>query len=69
MFEYPEQYFYALSQKYGIDYVYISFYERYDFYADESYFYENYPLVFKNDEIAIYKVSWITALLGKSIRR
>ena len=57
MFAQPETYFTSLSEKYGIDYVYISSYERYDFEADESYFSEHYPLVFQNHEVSIYQVS------------
>ncbi|MBR0026319.1 MAG: hypothetical protein IJP37_04075 [Clostridia bacterium] len=57
MFGTPSENFAELRAKYGIDYVYISSYERYDFNADEGYFAANYPLVFRNHEVSIYKVS------------
>ena len=44
----------ALFEKYGVDYVYISGYERYDCAADETYFAENCPLVFSELDVQIY---------------
>ena len=53
MFELPESSA-ALFDSYGVDYVFISGYERYNFTADEEYFRENCPLVFSQADVQIY---------------
>ncbi|MEI6602206.1 MAG: hypothetical protein WCL54_01830 [Clostridia bacterium] len=49
--------FEQLSQKYKVDYVYISSYERNDFKANEQYFKDNYPKVFENGDIVLFAIS------------
>jgi hypothetical protein len=44
----------ALLHDYGVDYVYISSYERDELKANIRYFDQHYRAVFRNDEIAIY---------------
>ncbi len=48
--EYPE-----LFEEYGVDYVYISSYERGSFKVDEWYFIENCEAVFSSGDVTIYK--------------
>ena len=44
----------ALFDRYGVDYVFISGYERYNFPTNEAYFRENCPLVFSDFDVQIY---------------
>lgn len=44
----------ALFEEYGVDYVYISDQERYNFAADENWFSENFYTVYDADNIRIY---------------
>ena len=44
----------ALYEQYGVDYVYISSYERSDFAVDELYFAANCPLVYDSYDTQIY---------------
>ena len=56
----------ALFEEYGVDYIYISSYERYNFNADEAWFVENCPLIYDRDSIRIfaYDVEDAIASLG-----
>lgn len=45
----------ALFEKYGVDYVYVSGYERGEFTVDEAYFRENCETVFQEGNVCIYK--------------
>jgi len=47
----------SLMQEYGIDYAYISSYERGNFAVDRAYYDENCLLVFENNSVAIFAVS------------
>ena len=45
-----------ILQKYQVDYIYVSWYERSQYDLDEEAIRRNYPLVFENTEAAIYQV-------------
>lgn len=47
----------ALFEQYGVDYVYLSSYERGDFAVDTSYFEKNCTLVFQRGNVNIYKLT------------
>ena len=55
MFEQPAQSAELFSQ-YGVDYIYISNYERANYAVDEETIANSYPLVYENDEVRIYAV-------------
>lgn len=44
-----------LFAEYGVDYVYISSYERGDYNVDEQYFIDNCPAVYSSGDVTIYK--------------
>lgn len=44
-----------LFEEYGVDYVYISSYERSDYRVDEQYFIDNCPAVYSSGDVTIYK--------------
>ncbi|MDY2791505.1 MAG: hypothetical protein SOT76_01955, partial [Eubacteriales bacterium] len=43
--------------QYGVDYIYISGYERANYAVDEETIANSYPLVYENDEVKLYAVS------------
>ena len=45
-----------LLEEYGIEYIYISSYERSAYFLNEAYFRENFPLVFSQGDVRIYAV-------------
>ena len=45
-----------IPAKYGVDYIYLSSYERNSYEVDEEALAELYPIVFENDEAVIFKV-------------
>jgi uncharacterized membrane protein len=47
----------ALFEHYGVDYVYISSYERGDFQIDTLYFEARGELVFRSGDVCIYKLT------------
>ncbi len=47
----------ALFDRYAVDYIYVSAYERSDYAVDEDYFSEHFPVWFRNDEVTVYAVS------------
>ncbi|HWR22615.1 MAG TPA: hypothetical protein VN366_03980 [Feifaniaceae bacterium] len=55
LFEQPEVCFGALRETYGIDYVFVSNYERYTYEVDEGFF-SRFPIVYENDTVTIYDV-------------
>ena len=54
--EQPEMYSEVLD-KYGVDYVYISSYERSDYAVDEAALRRLYPVAFENGEATVYRVA------------
>lgn len=52
-YEDPETYAYVLDQ-YGVDYIYVSDYERAEFEIDIEYIDEHYTLVYQNPDVRIY---------------
>ena len=56
MFEQPGESAGLFSQ-YGVDYIYISGYERANYAVDEETIANSYPLVYENDEVKLYAVS------------
>ena len=54
-YEEPEEYAEVLT-KYGVDYIYVSSYERASYEIDEELLVEYYPIVYKNEEATIYRV-------------
>jgi len=55
-YEEPEAYADVLT-KYGVDYIYVSDYERADFDVDLEALEENYELVYENPDVRIFKVN------------
>ncbi len=55
LFEQPETCFDALHETYGIDYVFVSNYERYNYAVNEAFF-SQFPVVYENDTVTIYDV-------------
>ncbi len=55
LFEQPETCFDALRQTYGIDYVFLSSYERYSYAVNEEFF-SQFPVAYENDTVTIYDV-------------
>ncbi len=55
LFEQPELCFDELSETYGIDYVFVSNYERYTYALNEGYFLQ-FPVAYENDTVTIYDV-------------
>ncbi len=47
----------ALFARYGVDYIYVSGYERSDYAVDEDYFRAHYPVWFENGGVTVYAVS------------
>jgi len=45
-----------LSERYGVDYIYVSDYERAEFDVDLTYIDEHYDLVYQNPDVRIYEV-------------
>lgn len=56
MYEQPEAH-QALFEQYGVDYVYLSSYERSDYAVDTAYFAEHGELIFDGFEVQIYALS------------
>ena len=54
MYEQPAEYEHLFSH-YGVDYVYVSSYERGDFEVDEQYFIDNCETVYAEGDVIIYK--------------
>ena len=54
--EYPAENARVLDT-YGVDYIYVSDYERAEFDVDLEYIDENYDLVFMNRDVRIYEVT------------
>ena len=46
----------AILAKYGVDYIFVSSYERSSYAVDEEAMAEYYPLIFRNTEAAVYQV-------------
>lgn len=55
LFEQPSNCFDALRKQYGLDYIWISNYERYTYNIDYA-FYAQFPIVYENESIQIYDV-------------
>ncbi len=55
LFEQPETCFDLLRETYGIDYVFVSNYERYSYMVNEEFF-SLFPVVYENDTVTIYDV-------------
>ncbi|MBR0319939.1 MAG: hypothetical protein IIX10_02675, partial [Clostridia bacterium] len=55
-YEYPSSNT-AVLEKYGVDYIYISDYERADFDVDMETIDETYDLVYQNPDVRIYRVN------------
>jgi len=55
-YEYPAQNA-RLLDEYGVDYIYVSDYERAEFDVDLDYIDEHYDLVYMNPDVKIYEVS------------
>ena len=55
LFEQPELCFDELRETYGIDYVFVSNYERYTYALNEGYFLQ-FPVAYENDTVTIYDV-------------
>ena len=53
-YEFPAQHSYIPDQ-YGVDYIYVSDYERAEFAVDLDYLDENYDLVYQNPDVRIYE--------------
>ena len=53
-YEFPAQHSYIPDQ-YGVDYIYVSDYERSEFAVDLEYIDEHYDLVYQNPDVRIYK--------------
>ncbi len=57
MYEQPALYFDTLAEKYDVDYVLFSSYERNNYACDEAYFTDRYPVFYSSGSITIYAVS------------
>jgi len=55
LYERPAEALPALRAQYGIDYVYVGSYERYDYAVDETYF-AQFPVVYENESVTIYDI-------------
>lgn len=57
MYEEPSQYFDALAKKYGVDYVLVGPYERYQYDIDDAYFTECFEVFYDAGGLTIYRVN------------
>ncbi len=57
LYEEPEYCFEEFAVRYGIDYVYISWNERYNYDVNEEYFENRFPVFYSDSEITIYDVN------------